>query len=247
MIKLEICLNGVESAIAAENGGAHRVELCDNLMEGGTTPSMGTLEVVREAIDIDIMAMIRPRGGDFLYSEREFKCMQQDIKHFRDTGINGVVFGMLNSNGTIDIERTKALIDLARPLQITFHRAFDMSRDAYQALDQLLECGVDRILTSGHAPTAMAGLDMITALQKRAGDACIILPAVDIHAQNARKIADTAKLKELHIGSNVETFKASAMQYQNQSVSMGDDTSLPEYAVSQTNSDLVAEILSILG
>ncbi|MBX2859352.1 MAG: hypothetical protein KTR17_11880 [Cellvibrionaceae bacterium] len=243
MIKVEICLNGIESAIAAQAGGAHRVELCDNLMEGGTSPSIGTVEAVREQLNIEIMAMVRPRGGDFLYSEHEFKCMQRDIAHMHSAGVDGVVFGMLNADGSIDVERTKNLIDLARPMQVTFHRAFDMSSNAMQALDALLDCGVDRILTSGHAPSAMEGLSLIAKLQSHAGNNCIILPAVNITAENARKIVASAKLKELHIGSNVETLQPSRMQFQNQTVSMGDDTSLPEYAMPRTNSALVAEVV----
>lgn len=244
MIQIEICLNGIESAIAAQAGGANRVELCDNLMEGGTSPSLGMVEAVQDAIDIGIMAMVRPRGGDFLYSENEFEVMRRNVKLMQRANVTGVVFGMLNPNGTIDIERTRELIDLAGPLQVTFHRAFDMTRDPFEALDALLACGVHRILTSGQAPTALEGLDLITQLQKRAGDGCIILPAVNITAENARHIAKTAGLKELHIGSNVETMRPSGMQHENSSVSMGDDSTLPEYAMPQTDSSLVAEIVA---
>ena len=189
MIQIEICLNGIESAIAAQAGGANRVELCDNLMEGGTSPSLGMVEAVQDAIDIGIMAMVRPRGGDFLYSNNEFEVMRRNVKLMQRANVTGVVFGMLNPNGTIDVERTRELIDLAGPLQVTFHRAFDMSRDPFEALDALLACGVHRILTSGQAPTALEGLDLITQLQKRAGEACIILPAVNITAENAHHIA----------------------------------------------------------
>lgn len=242
-IKLEICLNGIDSAVAAQEGGAHRVELCDNLIEGGTTPSQGMIEVVREKLDIDIMAMIRPRGGDFLYTELEFEVMRRDVKRMHQHGVTGVVFGMLNPNGTIDQARTAELIALARPMQVTIHRAFDMTRDPYEALDHLLEAGVERILTSGQALTAMQGLNLIAELQKRAGDALIIMPAVEVTARNARHIVQTANLREIHIGSNVETQISSGMTFQNEAVSMGDDTELPEYTMPYTSAPLVREIV----
>lgn len=242
-IKLEICLNGIDSAVAAQEGGAHRVELCDNLIEGGTTPSQGMIEVVRDKLDIDIMAMVRPRGGDFLYTDLEFEVMRRDVKLMHQHGITGVVFGLLNPNGTIDKTRTAELIDLARPMQVTIHRAFDMTRDPYEALDDLLEVGVERILTSGQALTAIQGLVLIAELQKRAGDALIIMPAVEVNASNARHIVQTANLREIHIGSNVETQINSGMTFQNEAVSMGDDTELPEYTMPYTSAPLVREIV----
>ena len=242
-IKIEICLNGVDSAIAAEKGGADRVELCDNLMEGGTTPSQGMIDAVRAATNIGIMAMVRPRGGDFLYSDWEFDVMCRDTKLMHQHEISGVVFGLLNPNGTIDKERTAKLIELARPFPVTFHRAFDMTRDPFEALDTLLELGVDRLLTSGQELTAWQGLPLISELQKRAGEAMIIMPAVQVTAANAREIVQTAGLHEIHIGSNVERQIPSGMVYQNPRVAMGDDTELPEYAMPYTAADLVNEIV----
>ena len=243
-IQVEICLNGVDSAIAAQQGGASRVELCDNLLEGGTTPSLGMVAAIREAIDIDIMAMIRPRGGDFLYTDWEFEVMCRDTKLMHGRGITGVVFGLLNPDGTIDRERTQKLIELARPLPVTFHRAFDMTRDPLAALDTLLELGVDRLLTSGQELTAWQGLPLIAELQKRAGAAMTIMPAVQVTVENARQIVTTAKLREIHIGSNVERQIPSQMIYQNPRVAMGDDTDLPEYAMPYTNAELVREIVA---
>lgn len=242
-VKLEICLSGIDSAVAAQSGGAHRVELCDNLIEGGTTPSQGMIDLVRDKLEIDIMVMIRPRGGDFLYTDLEFEAMRRDVKLMHQHHVTGVVFGMLKPDGTIDQDRTAELIDLARPMQVTFHRAFDMTRDPHEALDTLLAAGVDRVLTSGQAPTAMQGLPLIAELQQRAGDGLIIMPAVEVTAANARHIVQTANLREIHIGSNVEEQVASRMRFQNQTVSMGDDTGLPEYTMPYTSATLVREIV----
>ena len=242
-IKLEICLSGIDSAIAAQEGGADRVELCENLIEGGTTPSQGTIAVVREHLDIDIMVMVRPRGGDFLYTALEFEVMKQDVKLMHQHGVTGVVFGLLNPNGTIDKARTAELIDLAGERQVTFHRAFDMTRDPYEALDDLLELGVQHILTSGQALTAIQGLDVIAELQKRAGDALTIMPAVNVTAANARHIVETANLREIHVGSNTKTQVTSGMTYQNKDAAMGDDTTLPEYTMPYTSALLVRKVV----
>lgn len=243
-IVVEICLSGIDSAMAAQAGGAQRVELCENLMEGGTTPSQGMLALVSEKLDIGIMAMVRPRGGDFLYTDLEFAVMEQDVKLMHQHGVQGVVFGMLLANGRIDKERTRRLLELARPMEVTFHRAFDMARDPYEALDDLLELGVDRLLTSGQELTAMRGLGLIRELQARAGNALTLMPAVEVTAENARHIVETTNVREIHIGSNVERPLPSRMAYQNPRVSMGDDTELPEYAMPYTAADLVQEVVS---
>jgi len=243
-IQIEICLNGIDSAVAAQEGGATRVELCDNLTEGGTTPSQGMIDLVAEMLDIDTMVMIRPRGGDFLYTEREFEAMRRNVTFMHQHKVMGVVFGMLNPDGRVDKRRTAELIDLARPFQVTFHRAFDMARDPLEALDDLLELGVDRILTSGQALTAMDGLEMIALLQKQAGEDLIIMPAVGVNARNARYIIQTANVREIHVGSDVESPKSSVMSFQNEAVSMGDDTELPEYAMPYTSVELVREVVA---
>ena len=241
-IGIEICLDSVDSAENAQQGGATRVELCDNLMEGGTTPSQGMLAETCDRLDIDVMAMIRPRGGDFLYTEAEFAVMQRNVKMMHQHKVLGVVFGMLLPDGRIDRERTRRLIELARPFQVTFHRAFDMARDPYEALDDLLELGVDRILTSGQELTAMKGLGVIGELQRRAGDAAIIMPAVQVSAENAPHIIRTTGVREIHIGSNAAHRVASGMTWKNPRSSMGDDVDLSEYEVTYISAEKVAAI-----
>ena len=155
---VEVCVDSVESAHAAAVGGAARVELCDDLLEGGTTPSAGMIEVVRERIAIGLNVLIRPRGGDFSYSDLEFEVMERDIDVARRLGADGVVLGLLDPDGSIDEPRTRLLADSARPLSVTFHRAFDVTRDAVESLEALIRVGVDRVLTSGRARTALDGI-----------------------------------------------------------------------------------------
>ena len=213
-------------------------------MEGGTTPSQAMIEVCSERLDIDIMAMVRPRGGDFLYSEAEFEVMKRNTAMMRQHDIMGVVFGMLNADGTIDRNRMRELIDLARPLKVTCHRAFDMCRDPFEAIDILLELGVDRLLTSGQELTASKGMGLIAKLQQHVGDEMILMPAVEVTVENVAEIIATTKVREVHVGSNVESPIPSGMRYQNPRVSMGDDTSLDEFAMATTDAKKVAELIS---
>ncbi|WP_181243262.1 copper homeostasis protein CutC, partial [Chromobacterium subtsugae] len=156
-IVLEICAGSPASALAAQEGGAQRVELCDNLLEGGTTPSYGALALARDRLAIGLHALIRPRGGDFLYSELEFEQMARDIELCRRLGVDGVVLGLLTADGDVDVERTRQLAGLAGPLAVTFHRAFDMARDPARALEDVIAAGCRRLLSSGQAPAAPQG------------------------------------------------------------------------------------------
>lgn len=148
-VRVEVCVDSVEGAIAAEEGGADRVELCAALLEGGTTPSAATIAIARRHLHIDLNVIIRPRGGDFLHSDLELEIMREDIETAKRLEANGVVLGLLTEHGSVDVERTRLLIEAARPLSVTFHRAFDMARDPFAALEELVKLGIDRVLTSG--------------------------------------------------------------------------------------------------
>jgi copper homeostasis protein len=240
-IKVEICIDSVESAIAAQRGGANRVELCDNLIEGGATPSAGTITLARQHIDIDLNVIIRPRGGDFCYSQIEFEVMRHDVKTARIMGANGVVIGLLNEDGSIDVKRTRELVELARPLSVTFHRAFDMAFDPYQALETLIELGVDRILTSGQENSVLEGLDLITGLVQKAGERVIIMPGGGITERNIQKIVAQTGVREVHVLSNKSL--DSPMRYRRSHVFMGGELRPPEFTRQVTDAGRVRALV----
>ncbi|XP_065653263.1 copper homeostasis protein cutC homolog isoform X2 [Hydra vulgaris] len=173
---MEIVVDSFESAEAAQSAGANRVELCSNLIEGGCTPSLGLVQYIKNKLDIPVFVMIRPRGGDFLYSDDEFEVMKLDIKEFKKSNVDGFVFGILKSDGSIDKDRNQELVDLCKPLSVTFHRAFDVCIDGYQALEDIISLGFDRILTSGRENSCLEGLPMLASLIEKAGDRIIIMP-----------------------------------------------------------------------
>lgn len=234
---IEVCVDSVASAVNAAQGGASRVELCDNLFEGGTTPSAGMIEVVRNKIDIGLQVMLRPRGGDFLYSEEEYAVIKRDMQVARELGADGVVFGFLTPEGNIDKPRTEELIALARPMNSTFHRAFDMSRDPFQALEDLIQLGVDRVLTSGQERTAIEGMELIAELVKRAGDRIIILAGGGVRPHNIQKLVQNTGVKECHVSGRKAV--ASGMQHQNHKVGMGGALQLPEYQISVVDAETI--------
>jgi copper homeostasis protein len=238
---LEVCVDSTESAIAAQEGGAHRVELCDNLLEGGTTPGPGSISVARKYLTIGLNVMIRPRGGDFCYSDLEFEIMCGDIEAAQELGADGVVLGILKPNGAVDKKRTRALVARARPMTVTFHRAFDVTRDPYAALDTLIELGIDRVLTSGQEASAIEGLDLIAELIDRAGDRIIIMPGGGINERNIARVLQIAHPREIHLTafSPVE----SPMQHRNHRVFMGGELRPPEYSRSVTDPLRVRRIL----
>lgn len=240
-IILEVCIDSVQSAIHAEKGGASRVELCDNLFEGGTTPSAGTIEVTRKNINIGLHVIIRPRGGDFLYSDLEFEIMKKDVLLAKQLGANGVVFGMLNADGTIDKDRNAVLVELAYPMSTTFHRAFDMTADPYQALEDIISLGMDRVLTSGQERTVPEGAELIAQLVEKAGDRIIILPGGGIDEFNIEKIVEATGVKECHVSGRKKV--PSNMQFVNRRVFMGGELRLPEYEIAVTDPERIRAML----
>jgi copper homeostasis protein len=216
---LEVCIDSVESAVAAEQGGADRVELCANLQEGGVTPSAGMVARMRGRVKIGLQVMIRPRGGDFCYTPDEFEVMRRDIIVAKQLGANGVVLGLLDTEGNVDVPRTRDLIQMARPMSVTFHRAFDMSRDLPRALRSIIDAGADRILTSGARPEAGQALPVIARLAQAAGDRIVIIACGAIDAGNARSIVEQTGVREVHAGLGVTV--ASPMLYRNEKIAMG--------------------------
>ena len=241
---IEICLESVESVIAAEKGGADRVELCSDLFEGGLTPTIGTVKTALKKSNIKINAMIRPRGGDFCYSDEEFEVMKEDIKAFKETGINGIVFGILTPEGDVDVKRSKEIIELARPLAVTFHRAFDMTRDPYKSLEELIELGVDRVLTSGQEATVPEGADLLEELVQIAGDRIIVMPGCGITERNFPKLRDKIKAKEYHIYLPYETI--SKMKFHPRHIYMGGLLRQSEFTITHTSSSRVSDVMGTL-
>ncbi|PAW94537.1 copper homeostasis protein CutC [Mucilaginibacter sp. MD40] len=242
-IKLEVCANSATSAIAAQEGGAIRVELCENLAEGGTTPSIGQILLARKHLNIQLYVLIRPRRGDFLYSDLEFEIMKADIISCADVGCDGVVIGMLKPDGSIDKERCKQLVDLAtqRGLGVTFHRAFDMCNDQLRALEDIIDIGCERILTSGGKTTAMEGATHLASLVDNAAGRITIMAGSGITESNVAHLVHFTKVTEVH--SSARSSKKSGMQYKNDhilmSVGMAD-----EFSLDFTDADKVRRILA---
>jgi copper homeostasis protein len=217
---LEICVDSVESAIAAARGGADRLELCAALREGGITPSVGLYRAVRAHFEGPIMLMIRPRGADFLYSDAEFEAMKHDIDMAKELDVAGIVLGLLTADGEVDTRRTSELVARAKPLEVTFHRAFDMTHDAAKALETLIEIGIDRVLTSGQAKGVSEGMDRLAQLVQQAGDRIRVMPGAGIRVENFAEVIQTTRAKEYH--ASALGWQTSGMTYHNDAPSMGD-------------------------
>ena len=195
---LEICVFNIATAIAAEKAGADRLELCENYANGGTTPSYGYLKTIREKISIPVFPMIRPRGGDYFHSDDEFSIIKKDVLLCKELGFEGVVFGLLKKDGSIDTNKTKQLIELAYPLEVTFHRAFDRCKNPLQALEEIINCGCNRILTSGQVPNVMDGLELIKQLIQQADERIIIMPGSGLRSNNVLEIKEYTGAIEFH-------------------------------------------------
>jgi copper homeostasis protein len=213
---VEVVVYNISSALKAQEGGADRIELCDNAGEGGTTPSYGMIEVVRQNLSIDVFVMIRPRGGDFYCSNYEFHAMKRDIMQCQRLSVDGFVFGILHRNGTLDKQRCRELIERARPLKVTCHRAFDMTRDPIETLEDCIDAGFDRILTAGHCARAIDGVQLIASLRRQAGDRIAIMPGSGVNETTVADIIATTGADEIHFSAT--SFDDSKMEYRNEQI-----------------------------
>lgn len=196
--QLEICANSIRSAVAAQKGGAHRIELCDNMAEGGTTPSYGMISICKKNLSIPIFPIIRPRGGDFLYSNDEFEVMKADVINCREMGCEGVALGILNADESIDTNRCAELVALARPMEVTFHRAFDRCNDFEQGLEDIIALGCERILTSGGETDAYEGIPILKNLVEKAVGRLSIMAGAGITEKNIAEIALKTGINQFH-------------------------------------------------
>jgi copper homeostasis protein len=242
--KLEICTDTVESAVAAQKAGADRIELCSNLIEGGTTPSWGTIATARENLTIQLNVIIRPRGGDFLYTTQEIDIMKKDIVMCRDAGVDGVVTGILKQDGSIDTDSTSMLVDLAYPMQVTFHRAFDMCSDPYKGLEDVINSGAQRLLTSGQKDKAEEGAELIAELITQSSGRLIIMPGSGISDSNIERIATITGASEFHLTGR--KLIDSAMLFRKEGVKMGGIPTMSEYSRKVADPDLIERVIHIL-
>lgn len=239
-VALEICVDSVASCEAAQEGGATRVELCANLFEGGTTPSAGTIREARARISIGLHVILRPRGGDFCYSAAEFNSMLYDLQVAKDLGADGIVIGILQPNGTIDRERMEVLVAQARPLTLTFHRAFDMTPDPEQALADIVDLGMDLLLTSGQERSACEGIPLLARLVHQAGDRIRIMPGGGITERNLDRVVRETGVRDVHLSARQRV--ASPMDYRPGHVFMGGELRLPEYELTVADPDKIGRL-----
>ena len=243
--KIEICANSVESAVKAQEGGAYRVELCAGIPEGGTTPSFGDIRMARQLLQsTKLHVIIRPRGGDFLYSQLELETMLHDIKVARQLGADGVVFGCLTADGNVDIPAMKMLMNGVGNMNVTFHRAFDVCKNPQEALEQIIALGCNRILTSGQEANAVKGIPLLKELVEQADGRIIIMPGCGINPSNIHQIAEETGASEFHF-SGRSTYE-SGMIYRNPKVSMGGTVKIEEYEKDVTNPEIVKSALAEL-
>lgn len=239
---IEVCVEGIDGLVAAQKAGADRVELCASLIEGGITPSFGTVRIALELAKIPLHVIVRPRGGDFLYSPAEHRSMVADVLALRDLGVAGVVVGCLKSNGTIDEERMSDLVAAAGPLNVTCHRAFDMTRDPAEALEALIRCKVGRVLTSGQRDTAAEGSELLAELGRQAAGRIIILGCGALDPDNIGAVRRKTRLTEMHFASLKDV--PSAMTYRNPRVGMGGTDLDREYRNTMTDEAVVAATIA---
>lgn len=240
---LECCVDSVESAINAANGGASRLELCSNLVIGGTTPDVALVKEIRKYTDIRIHALIRPRFGDFCYTEHEIEIMKSQIQALKEAGVEGVVIGVLDVNGNLDISKMQELLQETDGLSVTLHRAFDMCRDPYEALEQAISLGMDTILTSGQKQSAWEGRELLAELIKKADGRIDVMAGAGVGASVIEKLIPVTGGTSYHMSGKVTL--DSPMKYRKADVSMG-LPSLSEYEIWQTSEDAVREAVKVL-
>ena len=241
MAVIEIAVDSTESAIAAEQGGAQRIELCAALREGGLTPSLGLVRTVRTACSLTVFTMIRPRGGDFLYTANEFRAMQEDIRIMAQEGVNGVVLGLLTQDGLVDKERTLALVELARPMEVTFHRALDMTVDLEQALEDVIACGVQRVLSSGGASSAWAGRNRLRTMVQQAGRRVTMMVGGGVRPAQIAELVTATGAQEFH--SSMRHLMPSPMRYRAQNLNLG-EPGLDEFSRYHVLAEEVRELVA---
>ena len=240
---VEVCAFSLESCLSAEKGGAKRIELCGSMYEGGTTPSAGLIQLAKQQVSIEIHAMIRPRGGDFCYSEDEISVMQADIAIAKQFGCEGVVLGILQPNGEVNTRQTKALIALAKPMQVTFHRAIDMTPDYSKALEDIIESGCNRILTSGQKNTAIEGIENIENLVKQANGRIEIMAGSGVNAHNAQIFLQIG-VNAIHLTG--KSSRNSEMVYRKEGIVMGGLSEVPEYEIVYSDFEKVRAVVDCL-
>jgi copper homeostasis protein len=241
-IQLEVCVDSVSNALIAQSAGAQRIELCVNLPEGGTTPSPAQIKLARKYLHIPFHVLIRPREGDFLYNDTDFEIMKSDIHYCGESGCNGVVIGVLRPDGTIDKDQNRELIRTARSyaMSVTFHRAFDRTNNLFQALEDIIALGCDRLLTSGGYETAIEGSEVIRELIKKANERIIVMPGAGITPDNAKDLVRKTGLKELH--GTFKSYRQGAMQCRNMNLAHQEK----EYGLWQTDTTKIKSVLEII-
>jgi copper homeostasis protein len=242
-IKVEVCAFTIESCKNAEKAGANRIELCGGLYEGGTTPSAGLIRFVKKQINLELFAMIRPRGGDFLYSESEINVMKEDIKMAKSLGADGIVLGILKKNGEVNLPATKEMVELAYPMKITFHRAIDVTPNPYEALETIIESGCARILTSGQQNKAIDGLKIIEELVIKSENRIEIMAGAAVNADNANYFLEKG-VNALHLTG--KSIRDSAMVYRKSNVSMSEIEGISEFDLVYSDVEKIRRVVEIV-
>ncbi len=241
-IDVEVCAFSLDDCITAQHAGATRVELCGGILEGGTTPSSGLINLVKEQVNIDVFVMIRPRGGDFLYSESEYLLMQAEILNAKKIGVKGIVLGLLKENGEVDFEKTNMLVELAYPMKVTFHRAIDMTPNPIEAMEKIIEAGCIRILTSGQKNKAMEGIEIIGMLVEKANSRIEIMAGSGVNDQNARFFIKKG-VDALHLTG--KSIRNSEMKYRKSDISMSSNSEISEYDIAFTDMNKIKAVVEI--